>query len=229
MAAPGGTSAILQHLRELDTYLPREYKRDYPPWVITYGLHGSPTHSHLLYGLLFGWAAFTDLLSSAVWGYWPRPISRAVSALALLIPDPPSIGRLLLTLPCWTEADRPVDTTSSAVDFQALVAALTISGRALALEPCQLTATGHVCDLLAVIGVDSLQPATAAVPADLRLHHAATCGLLNLLDLCPNLARSRAAVLRAYVQASEASLREVPVIRAWDSLQLLHRTYMAQL
>ena len=229
LVAPGGTSAILQHLRELDACLPRKYKRDYPPWVITHGLHGSPTHSHLLYGLLFGWAAFTDLLSSAGWGFWPRPISRAVSALALLLPDPPSIGRLLLTLPGWTEADRPVNTNCSVGDFQALVTALTISGRALALEPCQLTATGHVCDLLAVIGVDSLRPATAAVPADLRLHHAATCGLLDLLDLCPTLARSRAAVLRAYVQASEASLREVPVIRAWDSLQLLHRTYMAQL
>ena len=62
----------------------------------------------------------------------------------------------------------------------------------------------------------------------LRRHHAATCGLQSILDLCPNLARSRAAVLRSYVQASEVSLQEAPVIRAWDSLQLLHRTYMAQ-
>ena len=144
-------------------------------------------------------------------------------------PRPPSISRLVLTLPVWTEAARPVDINSSASDFHALVTALTVCGRTLAQEPCQLAATGHVCDLLAVVGVDSLEPATAAAPADLRLHHAATYGLQGILDLCPNLARSRAAVLRSYVQASEASLREAPVIRAWDSLQLLHRTYMALL
>ena len=64
-----GTRAVLQHLRELDSRLPQEYGRVYPPWVISYGLHGSPTHSHLLYGLLFGWAAFTDLLSTAGWRF----------------------------------------------------------------------------------------------------------------------------------------------------------------
>ena len=107
--------------------------------------------------------------------------------------------------------------------------ALTVCGRTLAQDPCQLAATCHVCDLLTAVGVDSLEPEAAAAAADLCLHHAATFGLQGILDLCPNLARSRAAGLRSYVQASEASLREAPVIRAWDSLQLLHRTYLALL
>ena len=229
LQAPAAASTVLQHLRTLDASLPREHSRSYPPWVITYGLHGSPTHSHLLYGLLFGWAAFTDLLCTAGWGYWPAPVSRAVASMALLLPDSPSISRLVFLLPVWTEAARPVDVTSSASDFHALVMTVTVCGRALAQEPCQMGAAGHACDLLAVIGADSLEPATASTPADLRLHHAATCGLQSILDLCPELARSRAAVLRSYVQASEASLREAPVIRAWDSLQMLHRTYMALL
>ena len=122
-----------------------------------------------------------------------------------------------------------MDTNSSASDFHWLVKALTVCGRTLAVDPCQLAAACHACDLLTIVGVDSLEPATAAAPADLRPHHAATYGLQGILDLCPSLARSRAAVLRSYVQASEAALREAPVIRAWDSLQLLHRTYMAQL
>jgi hypothetical protein len=151
-----------------------------------------------------------------------------VASLALLLPDPPSVGRLVLTLPVWTEAARPVDINSSASDFRWLVTTLTVCGRTLALDPCQLAAACQVCDLLTIIGVDSLEP-EAAAPADLRLHHAATFGLQGILDLCPSLARSRAAQLRSYVQASEASLREAPVIRAWDSLQQLHHTYMALL
>ena len=226
---PAGARAVLQHLRGLDARLPQEYGRAYPPWVISYGLHGSPTHSHLLYGLLFGWAAFTDLLRTAGWRFWPRPVSRAVAALALLTPDPPSIDRLLHTLSGWTATDRPIDTRSLVGDLQALVTALTICGRALAIDPGQHSATGWVCDLLAAVGVDSLHPATAATPADLRLHHAATCGLLQILDLRPSLARSSAATIRSYVQTSEASLRDMPLVRAWDSLQLLHRTYLAQL
>ena len=107
--------------------------------------------------------------------------------------------------------------------------ALTVCGRTLALVPCQLAAACHVCDLLTVVGVDSLEPEATAAPADLRLHQAATYGLQGILDLCPSLARSRAARLRSYVQASEASLRAAPVIRAWDSLQQLHHTYMALL
>ena len=229
LVVPAGTRAVLQRLRELDSSLPLAYKREYPPWIISYGLHGSPTHSHLLYGLLFGWAAFTELLSTAGWRFWPRPIARAVAALALLIPDPPSINRLLHTPSGWTEAERPIDTNSSVGDFQALVTALTICGQALALDPGQQSATSRVCDLLAVIGVDSLQPATAATPLDLRLHHAATCGLLHILDLRPGLARWSAAMIRSYVQTSEAALRETPIIRAWDSLQVLHRVYLAQL
>ena len=190
LQVPAAASTVLQHLRTLDASLPREHSRSYPPWVITYGLHGSPTHSHLLYGLLFGWAAFTDLISTAGWGFWPAPVSRAVASLALLLPDPPSISRLVLTLPVWTEAARPVDVNSSVSDFHALVMTLTVCGRALAQEPCQMGATGHACDLLAVIGADSLEPATASTPADLRLHYAATCGVQSILDLCPNLARS---------------------------------------
>ena len=227
--APAGTSAVLQHLRTLDAPLPRGLTREYPPWAITYGLHGSPTHSHLLYGLLFGWAAFTDLLSTAGWEFWPAPVSRAVASLALLLPDPPSISRLVLTLPVWTDAARPVDTNSSASDFHWLVKALTVCGRTIAPDPCQLTATFHVCDLITIVGVDCLGTDAPAAPSDLSLHHAVTYGLQGILDLCPILARSRAAQLRAYVQASEASLRAAPVIRAWDSLQQLHHSYLALL
>ena len=180
-------------------------------------------------GLLFGWTALTELLCAAGLRVWPRHVSQAVAGLALLVPDAPSIGRLLLTLPGLRDGDSPIDHRSHPQDLSALVTALETCGGVLAADPSQFAATGGVCDILTKVGRCAVPMELDGLPMDSSLRYAAARALLHILEQRPRLARSRAASLRSYVQTSESRLRDEATVRAWDVVQRLRRVYLAHL